>query len=239
MNGSKILGFEFGEVELLRKPHSKYIRIKVHPEKGVVVTIPQNYTEQQAVDFVLKKAAWIKKALEKTTMARSKLRVFREGTEFRTRYHSLRIEKHYKPGLKVNVGNKLISVWYPENKCVEDEGVQDFIRHSITEALKIEAKHYLPQRTYQLAKQNKLKCGEVKVRNNKTRWGSCSGSNNISLNIHLMRLPDVLIDYVILHELAHIRHKNHSVQFWAYLETICNGAGILDKELNNYHLIYW
>ncbi len=58
----------------------------------------------------------------------------------------------------------------------------------------------------------------VTFRRARTRWGSCSARNSISLNTHLLMLPDHLIDYVIIHELAHIRHKNHSKAFWACVE---------------------
>lgn len=68
----------------------------------------------------------------------------------------------------------------------------------------------------------------------KTKWGSCSSQNNISLNINIAFLPAHLQDYILLHELCHIRHKNHSKDFWAHLDTYCDGrAKKLAKELKN------
>ena len=66
-----------------------------------------------------------------------------------------------------------------------------------------------------LARQHNLTYGKVTVRDNKTRWGSCSRENDISLNIHLMRLPHHLCNYVILHELAHTGSKHHQKAFLA------------------------
>nr|HPK30406.1 M48 family metallopeptidase [Bacteroidales bacterium] len=71
--------------------------------------------------------------------------------------------------------------------------------------------------------------GKVTVRNNRTNWGSCSKSGNISLNIHLMRLTPELADFVIVHELCHLIHKNHGPQFHALLNSLCNGR---ERELN-------
>jgi len=74
-------------------------------------------------------------------------------------------------------------------------------------ALRKEAKDYLPQRTELLAAAHGFKYSGVTVKNISSRWGSCSSTNHINLNIHLVRLPEHLSDYVILHELTHTVHK--------------------------------
>jgi len=71
----------------------------------------------------------------------------------------------------------------------------------------------------------------------KTRWGSCSGKNNISLNVNIAFLPEKLQDYVFLHELVHTKVKNHSKNFWAELNKYTNGrAKELSKELKKYNM---
>ena len=107
-----------------------------------------------------------------------------------------------------------------------------------TRLARIEAKSVLIPRTHQLARAHGLSCNKVSVRNAKTRWGSCSSENNISLNIQLMRLPFELIDYVILHELAHTIHKNHGPNFWRLLDKISGDAKGLDYKLKAYHTAY-
>ena len=74
------------------------------------------------------------------------------------------------------------------------------------------------------------------IKNNKTRWGSCSHRNNINLSLHLMRLPEHLIDYIIAHELVHTVHKNHSNKFWKDLENVFPGAKAADRELKDYRI---
>ena len=76
----------------------------------------------------------------------------------------------------------------------------------------------------------------VTIRNQKTRWGSCSHHNNISLNVNLVRLPQQLQDYVILHELVHTRIKNHSKRFWLEVEKYITSPKVIDKLLRNYDL---
>ncbi|MBT5910862.1 MAG: M48 family metallopeptidase, partial [Opitutae bacterium] len=74
--------------------------------------------------------------------------------------------------------------------------------------------------------------GKIRVGDQKSRWGSCSTKGTISLNWRLLLLRTDLQDYVIFHELAHLRHMNHSPAFWAHLETLQPNARIRDREIN-------
>ena len=74
-------------------------------------------------------------------------------------------------------------------------------------------------------------------RRQKTKWGSCSGRNNINLNINLVTLPEQLQDYVLLHELVHTKHKNHGREFWAEMDRLVGDARKLRKEMRKYRLI--
>ena len=101
----------------------------------------------------------------------------------------------------------------------------------------IDMKQKLINRTHQLACEYGFKYNKITIRKQKTRWGSCSGSNNISLNIKLIHLPDYLIDYVILHELLHTRIKNHSRIFWNELSKLLPRAKAFKKLVNTFHLV--
>ncbi len=93
---------------------------------------------------------------------------------------------------------------------------------------------YLIKRCWELAKKYQFQINNVNLKRQKTIWGSCSSQNNISLNSNLAFLEDKLIDYVILHELIHVKIKNHSHKFWQELTKILPNAKALDKELKNY-----
>jgi predicted metal-dependent hydrolase len=84
---------------------------------------------------------------------------------------------------------------------------------------------------YQLAGIHGFTCNRVTVRQQKTRWGSCSPKNTISLNIKLALVPDELADYVILHELVHTRIHNHSKKFWAELDKYVPNSKAMAKRL--------
>jgi len=94
----------------------------------------------------------------------------------------------------------------------------------------------LRERLDHLAREYGFSCNKVSIRNQKSRWGSCSASNNISLNQKLARLPDRLIDFVLLHELVHTRVKNHSKDFWLELEKYVGDVEALRREFRQYRL---
>jgi len=101
-----------------------------------------------------------------------------------------------------------------------------------------QARDMLIRRVEEMARIYDLNYSRVSIRNQKTKWGSCSSQNNIGLNINLVRLPDQLRDYVILHELVHTRIKNHSSQFWAELDrALGGGAKELARRLRKYRLV--
>ena len=99
-----------------------------------------------------------------------------------------------------------------------------------------EAKLYLLNRLDELARTHGFTYNNATIRNQKTRWGSCSGQNNISLNMQLMNLPKQLIDYVILHELVHTLVKNHSPLFWSTLLQFVPDSKLQNKRLKKYIL---
>ena len=97
-----------------------------------------------------------------------------------------------------------------------------------------DAREKLGKRLAELAQEHNFQYNRVSIRNQRTRWGSCSSKDNISLNMKLLHLPNYLIDYILLHELVHTRVKNHSKDFWNELETVVPNARTIDKQLRDY-----
>ncbi|MDD3990395.1 MAG: M48 family metallopeptidase, partial [Bacteroidales bacterium] len=100
---------------------------------------------------------------------------------------------------------------------------------AVIKELRREAAQYLPVRTEELARLYGFRYNNVFLKNNRTNWGSCSKLNNINLNIHLMRLDRDVADFVILHELCHLKHRNHGTGFHRLLDSLCSGC---EKELS-------
>ncbi len=96
------------------------------------------------------------------------------------------------------------------------------------------ARREIIDRLEQLARRHGFSYNRVFVRNQKTRWGSCSAANNINLNIQLIRLPAELMDYTMLHELVHTRIKDHGPRFWSELGKYLEHPKQIDRRLNTY-----
>lgn len=90
-----------------------------------------------------------------------------------------------------------------------------------TRELKAAAVHELPARLMELAAEHGFAVGGVRVRDQRSLWGSCSLRGSISLNWRLVGMPPEVRDYILLHELAHLRHPNHSRRFWTLVASIC------------------
>ena len=115
-------------------------------------------------------------------------------------------------------------------------------RRTLTETpevaeLRKQAKAYLPGRLAELAAQHGFSYNQVRIKHNVSNWGSCSVKKNINLNLNLMRLPEELRDYVMLHELCHLKYMNHGKEFHALLESICPNHKTLRTKLREYKLI--
>ena len=105
------------------------------------------------------------------------------------------------------------------------------------ERLRIQAKAALPPRLAELAALHGFTYNNVRIKHNVSNWGSCSELGNINLNLNLMRVPEHLRDYVMLHELCHLRYMNHGPEFHALLEDVCPDHRALARELKSYKLI--
>lgn len=236
----KIIHVEnIGSVKIRKSKRSKNVSIAIKPNKGVIVTIPYFLSYKYGIKVLKQKSAWIEKHLPKIKALEQKIILFDETNSFKTKKRQLIIRKHTSDNIRTKINENTIFIYYPENIPIETTEIQETIRITIIKALRIEAKEYLPERTYDLAKELGFKLKKVFIKNNKTLWGSCSGINNINLNLHLIRLPNHLIDYVIIHELCHTVEKNHGPQFWKLMDSILGNAKKISKELKQFSIQFY
>jgi len=118
------------------------------------------------------------------------------------------------------------------NKLVQEQ--RDYSYFSIEE-LRSEAHDYIPPRVKLLAKKYGFVFNAIRIKNIRTRWGSCSSRKNLNFSLHLMKLEPHFIDYVILHELAHTVEMNHGPRFWSLLESVYPGAKAIDRDMKSFN----
>ena len=239
MSSKQMQIVDVGSIQLIKSRRVKHISITIKPFKEVRVSVPMQISFTEAENVVRKKVDWIKKHQAKIKSEEQKLTVFNERTNFRTKKHKLIINKTDDKEITASISGEEINVFYPGHLGVKHKSVQIFIRKIIEEALRKEAKQFLPARVKELAVKYNFNYNKIFIKNIKSRWGSCSKKGNVNFSLHLMVLPEELIEYIILHELAHTIEHNHSKNFWAVLNKIYGNAKTVDRKLKNYRIGMW
>jgi len=205
---------EFGKIAVRRSAKASQVRLRVAPDGTLRASLP------------LYAPLFLVKRLIKSS--RDELRSLLLQTHPQTTYSDgMLIGKSHTLVLRASSGKQasigrhgqqIIAV-LPEGVDINDSRLARKLRDVIISALRIEAKSYLPKRLSFLADKLGLRYTKVRFSHASSRWGSCSSAGTISLNIALMKLPFELIDYVIIHELAHTVQMNHSPDFWHIVES--------------------
>jgi hypothetical protein len=223
---------ELGEIKLSKYKRGKYLKIRMVEDGKVAISMPYHVKFDDGLRFLNEKRDWVK---EQLLISKSKQLKLNGDTEFKTKSRDLELIPCDVAKATYRLSPTKIKVYYPNTDNPQKPAIQELIKTAIEAALRREAHNYLPIRLQQLANQHGLKYNQISIRNTRTRWGSCTHDNNINLCMHLMKLPNELIDYVLLHELAHTVEKNHSVRFWDLLSTMLGqNSKTIDKMLKAY-----
>ena len=202
---------------------AKRISVRYSLQKGLEVVYPPGLQQPTPEKLLLERSDWILAAIEKFGDAQAKhpLREYREGEVFFSRgavYNLLLVRSASHSKICVRLTDDSIAVSLPDPPLSAERGA---IRNAIEHYYRQQAHCYLPKRLRELAETHGFEYERVRIKNQKTRWGSCSTKRNINLNLRLMMAPDEAIDYVIIHELCHLRELNHTPAFWALVEAYC------------------
>ena len=226
-----------GLVQISKKSNAKRLKIRIHPEKGILVTIPLHTTYRRGKLFVLENIEWIK-SKSKIIDNSAKDVLFDSESVFITRFSETKFEVDTRFDLKGKIrNNQILFLYNPLIIDFEQAIIQEFIKKTILKSLKKEASVYLVNRFEKLSKTHKLTANKVSIGSASTRWGTCNSRDEIRLSCRLMLLPDHIIDYVIIHELCHIIHKNHSKKFHDLLNIHTSGkSSMLNKELKSHSI---
>jgi predicted metal-dependent hydrolase len=205
-----------GPVQIIHS-RRKTIALIVEHDGRVVVRAPYRLPHHLIEAFVFEKAGWIQQ--KRAELARREgvcgrpagaARKFEAGEDFLFlgRSYPLQIVEHQAEGLALDEAFRL-------KRSALPGAAQVFERW-----YKIQARALFTRRVDELARQHGFTVRELRLSSARTRWGSCGAKGTLNLNWRLVMAPAAVIDYVILHELAHLKEKNHSLRFWALVEKL-------------------
>ncbi len=216
---------------------AKYMRLSISLEKGLVVVIPKSISKRQAAklipEFVMDKQYWINDTFKKL-QAQKQLKPSIEQCQLPETVSLLALEQVFSITYR-HLPDRRLTLLHQTECQLEISG--DLQNRKVIFALleqfyKEYARFYLQQRLTQLSKESGLAYNRMTIRAQKTRWGSCSAKKNISLNYRLLFINKSLMDYILLHELVHTVHMNHSKAFWSSLELMMPDARNRDQRVN-------
>lgn len=222
-----------GPIEIERVARARNIRISVRRGR-VRVAYPWFTSRERALQFLDTKLDWARATLEKQQRTEAERVIC---LPFRTRQHELRVVTDERATrASVRITNDAITLRLPASADITDAESQELINKGVTEALRREARELLPAMVEVVSRRTGLSYRSVAIRATRSKWGSCSSRNNLSLSVYLMLLPDHLIEYIIVHELCHTVHRNHSAEFHSLVDHHLGGREKeLNRELKQYH----
>ncbi len=197
---------------VIRNPRARRYLLRLNPDGSARVTIPRGGSLAEARKFAQGNVAWFEHKLQKLATHPNRPAPWMLGMEILFRGELVKIEAS-EDGVETSVrfGTELIKVKDPAADLRSEIGLH----------LWRMAAQEFPSRVLELAASNQLKVHRITVRNQKSRWGSCSRTGTISLNWRLIQAPPFARDYLILHELMHLRQMNHSDRYWREVQKVC------------------
>lgn len=211
-----IVDKEFGEIKIRKNKLARSVKLSVGVDGSLRASIPY-YSPEFAVRRLVNGS---RDEIRKMLATHNAKNSYQDG-DLIGKTHTLFLRKFSGEEIKIsNEGNQIL-MQIPQELAFENPLIQSEIRKTVSKILRKQAKAYLPRRIDFLAEKYGFSFEKLRFSHTGTRWGSCSSSGTISLNIALMNLPHHLIDYVIIHELCHTRQMNHSSKFWQEVEKYC------------------
>jgi predicted metal-dependent hydrolase len=196
-------------VEFVRVPRARRYILRVRADGTLRVTVPRGGSRREAEQFVRRHEKWI--ARERGRVRIQAPPEWQDGSTILLRGEPVRIGVEARGSeWQVSYGGRSVAV-----SALAD------VRLAIERDLRMLGRETLVARLRELAAANGLEIGAVSIRNQRSRWGSCARNGNIALNFRLVQMPVAVCDYVLLHELMHIRQQNHSRRFWRLVEEAC------------------
>ena len=199
-------------IEFVRTPRARRYILRIRPDGSLRVTVPRWGSKREARDFVARQGRWIERERQRVLQEHGS-REWQDGSEIWLRGDRVRVA--------IAQASEDLTIAYGDRSVTARPG--DDVRAVIEDDLRRLARRELEPRLRELAARHDLQPGRVSIRNQRSRWGSCARDGNIALNFRLVQMPPDIRDYVLLHELMHLRQQNHSRRFWRLVEQVCPG----------------
>jgi predicted metal-dependent hydrolase len=207
---------------------ARYARLRIMPFGGLEVVIPYRFPRHEVAGLVAQHADWARAQLARQAALRDAIQL---PSALSLAFDDSLTPIHYAGAAPPAQGE----LFAPSDGAVIEIQAQDqrAIIAALRQWIRKRAHRLLPPLLAQVSRQTGLSYQGISIRSQKTRWGSCSSRGNISLNDQLLFLPPDAVEYLMIHELCHTRHLNHSAAYWALVQTHCADYRRHEKRLSD------
>lgn len=213
------VGLQRVPLRFVRHPRARRYVLRLCPDGIARVTIPRRGSWAEGKRFANRNIRWLEKQLLRQASRPITAKEWTPGTEILFRGENARLDLNVSPqGCEVRFGDQVVPF---RQLATCNLQLATNLRPAVEKHLWALAVKELPARVVELAREHQFVVRRVSVRNQRSRWGSCSRYGTISLNWRLIQTPPFVRDYIILHELAHLKEMNHSRRFWREVARLC------------------
>lgn len=205
-------------VEVQRKAFRRRVSIVLRPRSPVIVKAGKLTSLRSICEFLESRRSWVEKNLRHFAEYEKAMppETLQEGAKYPYFGRDLTLRISMTPGTKIffSADEEFLTLYVPLERLRAVRADLSLAHSALREFYQREGAKVLKQKTWEWAEKSGLQPKEVKIREARTRWGSCHPRGTISLNWRLAVFRPEIIDYVVVHELAHLRQPNHSSKFW-------------------------
>ena len=224
---------DFGKIHFVVRRSARNITMRVK-EDGLHVTTPP----YRSITALLEAIAPFRERL-RNVCSEVKPKPLDLNFSIEAECFRLKLETSPLKNFTVSMRDETVVIACPAHADFTTERVQTLVKNAVMRAMRKKAEEYLPPLVQYWSSLFDLPYNKVTISKARSRWGSCSSKRDISLSFYLMLLPAHLMDYVILHELAHTREMNHGPKFWELLNQLTDGKALaLRKELRMHRPVF-
>jgi predicted metal-dependent hydrolase len=224
---------DFGKIHFVVRRSARNITMRVK-EDGLHVTTPP----YRSITALLEAIAPFRERL-RSVCSEVKPKPFDLNFSIEAECFRLKLETSPLKNFTVSMRDETVVIACPAHADFTTDRVQTLVKNAVMRAMRKKAEEYLPPLVQYWSSLFDLPYNKVTISKARSRWGSCSSKRDISLSFYLMLLPAHLMDYVILHELAHTREMNHGPKFWELLNQLTDGKALaLRKELRMHRPVF-
>ncbi|MGB2727103.1 MAG: YgjP-like metallopeptidase domain-containing protein [Halobacteriota archaeon] len=213
---------------LVNRREVKYPRLEIKPDKSILVILPLNNSENLTPEkFLIEKKKWIVKKFEKIDRYLKFVSNYEKELENKAfifgKFYDITIERGTRKNIVLN-GNE-IKILTPNER-----DYHNYLKKWIKGQLRQKTNVYISK----YSKEMHVEFNKVFIKSQKNKWASCSSKANLNLNLKLAALPEELIEYIVIHELAHLKDRKHNEKFWALVKKYCPHYKVIEDKLGGF-----